>query len=60
MMKYKISDIRMLNSGDIRYLEQFNIKQEVYMLISSNKLIYNFHVYNETEIQQNFIFKSAQ
>ena len=26
MMKYKISDIRMLNSGDIRYLEQFNIK----------------------------------
>ena len=26
MMKYKISDIRLLNSGDIRYLEQFNIK----------------------------------
>ena len=26
MMKYKISDIRMLYSGDIRYLEQFNIK----------------------------------
>lgn len=26
MMKYKISDIRVLNSGDIRYLEQFNIK----------------------------------
>lgn len=25
MMKYKISDIRVLNSGDIRYLEQFNI-----------------------------------
>ncbi len=26
MMKYKISDIRVLNSGDIRYLENFNIK----------------------------------
>ena len=26
MMKYKISDIRLLNSGDVRYLEQFNIK----------------------------------
>ena len=25
MMKYKISDIRVLNSGDIRYLEQFKI-----------------------------------
>ena len=25
MMKYKINDIRVLNSGDIRYLEQFNI-----------------------------------
>ena len=26
MMKYKISDIRILNSGDIRYLENFDIK----------------------------------
>ena len=26
MMKYKISDIRVLNSGDIRYLKNFNIK----------------------------------
>lgn len=26
MMKYKISDIRVLNSGDIRYLEQFEIE----------------------------------
>ena len=26
MMKYKISDIRILNSGDLRYLEKFNIK----------------------------------
>ncbi len=26
MMKYKISDIRILNGGDIRYLKQFNIK----------------------------------
>lgn len=26
MMKYKISDIRVLNSGDIRYLKQFNIE----------------------------------
>ena len=26
MMKYKISDIRLLNSGDIRYLEQYNTK----------------------------------
>jgi phenylalanyl-tRNA synthetase alpha chain len=26
MMKYKINDIRVLNSGDIRYLEQFEIK----------------------------------
>lgn len=26
MMKYKISDIRALNSGDIRYLSNFNIK----------------------------------
>ena len=26
MMKYKISDIRVLNSGDIRYLENFDIK----------------------------------
>ncbi len=26
MMKYKISDIRGLNSGDIRYLKNFNIK----------------------------------
>lgn len=26
MMKYKISDIRVLNSGDIRYLEQFDVK----------------------------------
>ena len=25
MMKYKISDIRVLNSGDIRYLEQFKV-----------------------------------
>lgn len=25
MMKYKINDIRVLNSGDIRYLEQFDI-----------------------------------
>ena len=25
MMKYKINDIRVLNSGDIRYLEQFEI-----------------------------------
>lgn len=26
MMKYKISDIRVLNSGDVRYLKQFNVK----------------------------------
>ncbi len=26
MMKYKINDIRVLNSGDLRYLEQFKIK----------------------------------
>ena len=26
MMKYKINDIRVLNSGDIRYLREFNIK----------------------------------
>lgn len=26
MMKYKINDIRVLNSGDIRYLEQFEIE----------------------------------
>jgi len=26
MMKYKISDIRVLNSGDIRFLKQFDIK----------------------------------
>lgn len=26
MMKYKISDIRVLNSGDLRYLEKFNVK----------------------------------
>ena len=26
MMKYKINDIRVLNSGDIRYLEQFGTK----------------------------------
>lgn len=26
MMKYKINDIRVLNSGDIRYLKEFNIK----------------------------------
>ena len=26
MMKYKIGDIRVLNSGDIRYLSEFNIK----------------------------------
>lgn len=26
MMKYKISDIRVLNSGDIRYLKQFNVE----------------------------------
>ncbi len=26
MMKYKINDIRVLNSGDIRYLEKFDIK----------------------------------
>ena len=26
MMKYKISDIRVLNSGDIRYLSEFDIK----------------------------------
>lgn len=26
MMKYKISDIRVLNSGDIRYLEQFEVE----------------------------------
>ena len=25
MMKYKINDIRVLNSGDIRYLENFKI-----------------------------------
>ena len=25
MMKYKINDIRVLNSGDIRYLEKFRI-----------------------------------
>ncbi|MDD2504863.1 MAG: phenylalanine--tRNA ligase subunit alpha [Bacilli bacterium] len=26
MMKYKISDIRALNSGDLRFLEQFNVR----------------------------------
>lgn len=26
MMKYKIGDIRVLNSGDLRYLEKFNVK----------------------------------
>lgn len=26
MMKYKINDIRVLNSGDLRYLENFNIR----------------------------------
>lgn len=26
MMKYKINDIRVLNSGDLRYLESFNIR----------------------------------
>lgn len=26
MMKYKINDIRVLNSGDLRYLEKFNVK----------------------------------
>ncbi len=26
MMKYKINDIRVLNSGDIRFLEQFNVE----------------------------------
>lgn len=26
MMKYKINDIRVLNSGDLRYLEQFNVR----------------------------------
>ena len=26
MMKYKINDIRVLNSGDIRYLKQFDVK----------------------------------
>ncbi len=26
MMKYKISDIRVLNSGDLRFLEQFNVR----------------------------------
>ena len=26
MMKYKINDIRILNSGDLRYLEDFNIR----------------------------------
>lgn len=26
MMKYKINDIRVLNSGDIRYLEQFHVE----------------------------------
>lgn len=25
MMKYKINDIRVLNSGDIRYLKQFDV-----------------------------------
>ena len=25
MMRYKISDIRVLNSGDLRYLKQFEI-----------------------------------
>ena len=25
MMKYKISDVRVLNSGDLRYLKQFEI-----------------------------------
>ncbi len=25
MMKYKINDIRVLNSGDLRYLKQFEI-----------------------------------
>ena len=26
MMKYKINDIRVLNSGDLRYLEKFNVR----------------------------------
>ena len=26
MMRYKISDIRVLNSGDLRFLEQFNVR----------------------------------
>ena len=26
MMKYKIDDIRVLNSGDLRYLKQWNIE----------------------------------
>lgn len=26
MMRYKINDIRVLNSGDIRYLSEFNIE----------------------------------
>jgi len=26
MMKYKINDIRVLNSGEIRHLKQFGIK----------------------------------
>ncbi len=26
MMKYKISDIRVLNSGDLRYLDKFNVR----------------------------------
>ena len=26
MMKYKINDIRVLNSGDLRYLENFNVR----------------------------------
>ena len=26
MMKYKINDIRVLNSGDLRYLEDFNVR----------------------------------
>lgn len=26
MMKYKINDIRVLNSGDLRFLEQFNVR----------------------------------
>ena len=26
MMKYKINDIRILNSGDLRYLKDFNVR----------------------------------